>query len=90
MEVNKDFIFPRLASGLPKIIGPLDRVSLRHNNRKTIILWMSIFGIFRVLAGTYKLKVSTISDPFSGNNAFLAEKSLLMPQLTVDQLRALP
>ena len=32
---------------------------------------MSIFGIFRVLAGTYKLIVSTISDPFSGDLDFL-------------------
>lgn len=38
MEVNPGFIFPRLASGLPKIIGPHDRIALRHNNRKTIIL----------------------------------------------------
>lgn len=38
MEINPDYIFPRLAHGLPKIIGPRDRISLRHNNRKTIIL----------------------------------------------------
>lgn len=37
-ELNPDYIFPRLASGLPKIIGPHDRIALRHNNRKTIIL----------------------------------------------------
>jgi len=38
MEINPDFIFPALRHGLPKIIGPRDRVSIRHNNRKTIIL----------------------------------------------------
>jgi len=38
MEANPDYIFPRLAHGLPKIIGPRDRVSLRHDNRKTVIL----------------------------------------------------
>lgn len=38
MEVNSSYIFPRLAHGLPKIIGPHDRIALRHNNRKTIIL----------------------------------------------------
>lgn len=37
-EVNPDYIFPRLAHGIPKIIGPRDRISIRHNNRKTIIL----------------------------------------------------
>jgi hypothetical protein len=38
MEANPDYIFPRLAHGIPKIIGPHDRIALRHNNRKTIIL----------------------------------------------------
>lgn len=38
MELNPDFIFPRLCHGLPKIIGPRDRISLRANNRKVIIL----------------------------------------------------
>lgn len=37
-EANPDYIFPRLAQGIPKIIGPRDRISIRHNNRKTIIL----------------------------------------------------
>jgi len=37
-EINPDYIFPRLASGLPKIIGPRDRTSLRFNNRKVIIM----------------------------------------------------
>jgi hypothetical protein len=37
-EINKDYVFPRLANGLPKIIGPLDRTGIRHNNRKTVIL----------------------------------------------------
>lgn len=89
-DVNPDYIFPRLASGLPKIIGPLDRIALRHNNRKTIILWMSIFGLFRVLMGTYKLKLATITNPFSGCEQFLAEKSVNMSRITRDALRALP
>lgn len=37
-EINKDYVFPRLANGLPKIIGPLDRVGIKRNNRKTVIL----------------------------------------------------
>jgi hypothetical protein len=37
-EINPSYVFPRLASGLPKIIGPRDRISLRHNNRKVIIM----------------------------------------------------
>jgi len=89
-EINPDYIFPRLASGLPKIIGPRDRTSLRFNNRKVIIMWMSIFGIFRVLAGTYKLKLSTISNPFSGSWTFLEEKSVALSGITEQTIRALP
>lgn len=89
MEINPDYIFPCLRSGLPKIIGPLDRVALRRNNRKTIILWMSIFGLFRVLAGTYSLKLKTIVAPFSGSPEFLKEKSDTFQLKTLEKLRAL-
>jgi hypothetical protein len=89
MEINSDYIFPRLAHGLPKFIGPRDRVSLRHNNRSTIILWMSIYGLFRIIQGTYKLKLSTISDPFSGDRRFLEEKSVSIVGTSLYALRAL-
>jgi len=36
---------------------------------------MSIFGIFRCIAGTYKLSINTITDPFTGDETFLKEKS---------------
>jgi len=51
---------------------------------------MSIFGIFRVLAGTYKIKVNTITDPFIGDQSFLEEKSNFIGLLTPKLLRALP
>lgn len=51
---------------------------------------MSIFGIFRVLAGTYKLKLSTISNPFSGSQTFLEEKSIALSSITEQTIRALP
>jgi hypothetical protein len=72
-ELNPKYIFPCLRHGLPKIIGPRDRVSIRHGNPKIVIMWMSIFGIFRVLAGTYKLALATIVEPFGGNQRKLDE-----------------
>lgn len=51
---------------------------------------MSIFGIFRVMAGTYTLAVSTISNPFTGSKEFLEEKSISMTRITRDTIRALP
>jgi len=76
-ELDPKFIFPRLTrEGLPKIIGPRDRVSIRHGNRKVIILWMTIFGLYRVISGNYTLKLDTIVNPFSGDKAFLDEMSI--------------
>lgn len=89
MQLNPDYIFPRLSHGLPKIIGPHDRVSIRYNNRKVIILWMSIFGIFRVLAGTYKLKLSTITDEFKGNTDSLRGMEDLIGNVTFRHLHHL-
>jgi len=51
---------------------------------------MSIFGIFRVLMGTYKLKLSTIVAEFSGSKEFLEEKSSKFQKLTFEKIRALP
>lgn len=76
MELNPDYIFPRLHNGLPKIIGPLDRAAIRRGDHNTIRLWMSLFGLYRVIAGTYKLKLSTILDDFSGESDKVPAMSL--------------
>jgi len=69
MELDDNFIYPRLAHGIPKIIGTQDRRSLRHNNRQVIILWMSILGIFRVIASPYVLKLATITTKLSSEHS---------------------
>lgn len=51
---------------------------------------MSIFGLFRVLMGTYKLKLSTIVDKFSGSEEFVKGKADNFQKLTFEKLRALP
>jgi hypothetical protein len=51
---------------------------------------MSIFGLFRVLMGTYKLKLSTIVDKFSGSEEFVKGKADGFQKLTFEKLRALP
>jgi len=58
---------PRLVNGFPAIIGSKDRAALRAGTRSVIIFWSSLFSIYRVLKTPYKLKVSTITDPFSGS-----------------------
>jgi hypothetical protein len=51
---------------------------------------MSIYGLFRIIQGTYKLKLSTISNPFSGDRRFLEEKSVSIASASLNALRALP
>lgn len=50
---------------------------------------MSIFGLYRVLAGTYKLKLATITQPFQGSYATLEEKSIEIRRLSKSLVGAL-
>ena len=42
----------------------------------------SMFGIFRILAGSYVLKVASITNPFCGSESFLKEKTKIIGLLT--------
>lgn len=51
-----------------------DRRALsRGHPYTTIRLYLSIFGLYRVLKAPYKLKLNTITDPFSGNLRFVRQ-----------------
>jgi len=67
-EIEPDLPLPRLSkSGLPVIIGTRDRRSLRLNNLSVIRLYLSLFSLYRVILIPGKLKINTITDPFSGD-----------------------
>lgn len=68
-ELDPDLPMPRLINGVPAIIKSKDRDQIRRGNPKVIIFWSSLFSIYRVLAVSYKLKFSTITDPFKGDRA---------------------
>jgi hypothetical protein len=59
---------PRLINGLPAFIQSRDRKLIKEGHRGIIIFWSSLFSIYRVLKGPYKLKTATITDPFTGDN----------------------
>jgi hypothetical protein len=53
----------RTRAGLPRIIPCQQRVLLRNMDVPTIRLWMSFFGLFRILTYPGVLKTSTITNP---------------------------
>jgi hypothetical protein len=57
---------PRLVNGVPAFIGPMDRAHIRSGHPSVIRYWSSMLSVYRVLSCTYKLKVNTITDPFTG------------------------
>nr|UPW42220.1 MAG: putative RNA dependent RNA polymerase [Inner Mongolia grassland mitovirus 8] len=58
---------PRLINGFPAVIGSKDRDLIRKGHLGTTIYWSSIFSIYRVLKCSYKLKINSIIDPFTGD-----------------------
>jgi len=68
MEIDDSFIFPRLTkSGLPKLIPSSDRLAIMRGRPGVIRLWMTFFGVYRVLYTAPKPKLSTITDGFTGS-----------------------
>lgn len=62
---------PRLVNGIPAFIGPKDRAYIRKGHVNIIRFWSSLFSIYRVLKCSYKLKVETITKPFTGDSVGL-------------------
>lgn len=70
-ELEPDLPLPRLTkSGLPVIIGTRDRRSLHSKSHKVIRLYTNLFSLYRIILIPGKLKLETITDPFSGDKAF--------------------
>jgi len=73
-ELEPDLPLPRLSSsGLPVIIGSRDRRAIMAGSRKAISLYLSLFGLYRIIDAPVKAKLETITDPFSGDLTFLNE-----------------
>lgn len=63
--------YSRLSSGLPRIIPSKQRAMIRRGDVKEIRFWTGLLNLYRVLECPGKLKISTITDPFSGNTRVL-------------------
>nr|BBG56023.1 RNA dependent RNA polymerase [Fusarium boothii mitovirus 1] len=58
---------PRLINGCPAYINKRDRSLMREGNSFVSRYWLTQFGIYRVLLGPFKPKLSTITDSYKGS-----------------------
>jgi hypothetical protein len=73
-EIEPDLNLPRLAKcGLPAIIGTRDRKAILSGSTQVIQLYLSIFGLYRVIKAPVKTKLNTITDLYNGNIPFLID-----------------
>lgn len=76
-EIEPDYNFPRLSkSGLPSIIGTVDRASICNNSYRIIRLYLSLFSIYRVIKLPFNPKLATITSPFTGSVEHLEDFNL--------------
>lgn len=84
-QVFPSMCFPYLSNGLPRWIPPKDRLSIRRGNPKIVRLYLTLFGVYRVIRIPFKPDLGTILAPFSGSveglKALSTELGLTTPNL---------
>jgi hypothetical protein len=70
-EIEPNLPLPRLINGCPSIINRSDRFLMKKGDRHAAVslirFWHSMFSLYRIFDIPGKLKLSTITDPFSGS-----------------------
>jgi len=72
-DLEPNLPLPRTINGCPSIINRQDRQLMRQGNISIIRFWHSLFSIYRVLSIPGKLKLETITAPFTGSVKFLED-----------------
>jgi hypothetical protein len=66
--IEPDLPLPRLTtSRLPRFIPLSDRRQIRQGDPYRIRFWLTLYSLYRVIRVPGKLKLETITDPFSGD-----------------------
>jgi hypothetical protein len=69
--IEPDLPLPRLKTGLPAFIPVCDRRLIRQGHPGTVRLWLTLLSFYRVLDAPRKVKIETITTPFTGSFAQL-------------------
>jgi hypothetical protein len=71
-QLDSKYNFPRLTtSGLPVIIGTRDRRAIISGSASIIKMYLSLFGIYRLISTDVEPKLESITDSFNGDQSFL-------------------
>nr|UIW13814.1 MAG: RNA-dependent RNA polymerase [Rhizoctonia solani mitovirus 42] len=65
--------------GLPRLILAIDRNRIRRDDFAIIKFYQTLFGMYRILSFEGKLKINSITAPFSGSLSFIEEISKYIP-----------
>jgi len=68
----------RTAGGIPRVIPKTMRTAVRSKDIWTVRIWLSLFGLYRVIDVPGKLKLHTITKPASIDPRFLQEWYLFL------------
>jgi len=67
-ELDPSLSLRRLtSSGFPRYIPLHDRRAMKSGSTSVIRFWLTLFAVYRIVNIPGKLKLGTITDPFSGN-----------------------
>jgi len=72
-ELEPNLPLPRLVNGLPGIIPKGDRTLIRRGDTKLVRFWLTLFGVYRILAIKLKPSLNTITDPYIGTDDVIHE-----------------
>lgn len=72
-EIEPDLPLPRLINGLPTIIPKYDRKAIRQDSFSVIRFWNTLFALYKIISCPGAIKISTIIDPFKGDQTFLSD-----------------
>jgi len=59
----------RTKTGLPRVIPALMRARIMNREARVVRIWLSLFNLYRVVEFPGKLKLQTITDPSTADNA---------------------
>jgi len=66
----------RTGTGIPRIIPVYHRELIRQGSVPIIRLYLTIFALYRIINIPAKVKIKSITDPFSGENASLIDSDI--------------
>jgi hypothetical protein len=70
-ELDPDLPLPRLNNGLPRHISVSDRVMIRNGDIRFIRFHLGLLNLYRVLEAPGNVKLSTITEGFTGDEGYL-------------------